>query len=137
MVPSNGTALETDFYLLTENWRDDPSSYPLTYVFLYELSSGTSTILNVCSVVFTGSLCVASWFTGAIVLQARSDGEASLLEPTTGSANLTTVLPLGNEADNYSLTLSVVVADNFDAFSTRVSTITVRAAPLVCLKYSL
>jgi hypothetical protein len=47
VYPSNGTALSTQFVVATEGWEDDATSYPLSYVFQYALSTGDMTLLDV------------------------------------------------------------------------------------------
>lgn len=85
--PDNGTALTTTFALTTADWEDDPSSYPLAYVFLYTLEDGDLTLL-----------------------EAASDGSERFLNGS-GAASLRTSLALGDEDDDYRMTLAVEVTD--------------------------
>ncbi|MEO1777078.1 MAG: REJ domain-containing protein [Pseudomonadota bacterium] len=87
VTPANGTALETSFLLRTTDWEDDPTSYPLAYVFLYALEDGDLTLL-----------------------EASADGSERYLNDS-GAASLRTSLPLGAEAQAYGLELVVRVTD--------------------------
>jgi len=84
VTPESGTTLSTSFEFLTSGWTDDPESYPLSFQFVYFLSTGAET---------------------------RLESASSLAYLVNGDACKNYTLPLGLENKNFSLAVGARVTD--------------------------